>query len=238
MSFSYSAYADLLATIASAGYSASVNWKDPPREKTILLRHDIDVLPELCLPLSKVEEESGFTSSWFFLEHNGLYCLHDSITQNVIEELLLSNHEIGLHFDAASSCSRKKLSVAIDVAISNWVKLFGREPTVFSFHRPTAFELLPGDISFRWHQRVSCTYDGLFFFGAKYISDSNRKPIDEVRFKAILEEGKPVQLLTHPLWWAERELGTSLVRERVLSMLTSRCDAVLKENIRVFGGIK
>lgn len=206
MEFTYSSYSRLLHSFIAAGYKPTVKWVKKLEKSTVFIRHDVDILPEFCLPLANIEEKTGFISSWFFLEQNSMYSLGDSFTKSVINTLREKGHEIGLHFDAKNISSQEQMVSAIDASIERWMELLGFKPNIFSFHRPAKFGLLPDNYSFKWHEKLACTYDGVFFLGTKYFSDSNRKQLDESKIYTVLESGNPIQLLLHPLWWHENDI--------------------------------
>jgi len=234
MSFRYSDYSESIDYLLSQNYKSTLDWFTFPKENLLLLRHDVDVVPELCLPLADIEEKHGCRSTWFFLEANGIYSIYDPYTTEIVNELNKRGHSVQLHLDASKAKSPEQLASSIDKAVRRWSDCFGYEPICFSFHRPAAFELLPKTLDIRWHNKLRCAYDGDIFLGAGYVSDSNRKPVSIVNLGNKIEAHDPLQLVTHPLWWSENELQPDEVKSRILQCANDRVNRILKNNIMLF----
>lgn len=234
MSFRYSDYSEIIDYLLSQNYKSTLDWFTFPKENLLLLRHDVDVIPELCLPLADIEEKHGCRSSWFFLEANGIYSIYDSYTTEIVNELNKRGHSVQLHLDASKAKSPEQLASLIDKTVLKWSDCFGYEPTCFSFHRPAAFDLLPKTLDYRWHDKLRCAYDGDIFLGAVYVSDSNRRPLTINNFNNKTEGHRSLQLVTHPVWWAQNELQPEEVKSRILQCANDRVNRILKNNIKLF----
>ena len=59
---------ELLVTLQSKGYlfSAYLNYIHSPIDKAILLRHDVDLLPENSLATAKLENALGIQGTYYF----------------------------------------------------------------------------------------------------------------------------------------------------------------------------
>lgn len=239
MAFEFSEYSKILAYLLSQGYAPTLDWSSFPRESTFILRHDIDVIPDLCFPLADIEEAHDCRSTWFFLEENGIYSVYDSYTTKIVNELRARGHSVQLHLDCSSAKSLDELVSLVDVAVRRWSDHFGYQPACFSFHRPATFNLIPKTVDYRWHNRLRCAYDGDIFYGVPYVSDSNHSKVSTKVVQRRLGERQvasmaALQLLTHPLWWAERELAPAEIRERIYKLIIKRTDSVLRDNIKLF----
>ena len=235
MPFCYKDYEKILEYLLQNGYSLTLDWRSFPQDKAVALRHDVDIIPELCMQLARIEESMDCRSTWFFLESNGLYSIYDSYTRNIIENLISRGHSVQLHLDASNVKNEQQMNDLFDKSAEKWFDLFGVNLECISFHRPGTFGLLPNCVEYRWHEKIRCTYDGDIFFSAEYISDSNRKPISIETIKEKIEKSKKgIQILTHPLWWADEELGIEEVRRRVEQASINRSNRILHENIKLF----
>jgi len=235
MSFRYSDYSEIIDYLLSQNYKSTLDWFTFPKENLLLLRHDVDVIPELCLPLADIEEKHNCRSTWFFLEANGMYSVYDPYTTEIINELKRRGHSVQLHLDASKAKSSEQLVSLIDKTVQRWSDYFGYEPTCFSFHRPAAFNFLPKTFDYRWHGKLRCAYDGDIFLGAVYVSDSNRTPVTINNFSnKKTERHSPLQFLTHPVWWAQNDLQPEEVKSRILQCANDRVNRILKNSIKLF----
>ena len=69
--------------------------------KIIILRHDIDALPQRHLKLARIEKSLGIKSTYFVRVH-GQYYYPMGLTLKVLEAIQQMGHEIGLHSEARS----------------------------------------------------------------------------------------------------------------------------------------
>jgi len=67
-----------------------------PKDKTIILRHDVDRIPENALRLAKLEHELGIGSTYYFR------AVQESWNENIIREIASIGHEIGYHYENLS----------------------------------------------------------------------------------------------------------------------------------------
>lgn len=234
MAFKYSDYSRMLEYFLFKNYVSTLDWFSFPGKHSLVLRHDIDIIPELCFPLADIEEMYDCRSTWFFLEANGIYSVYDSYTTEIVNELRARGHSVQLHLDCSSATSLDQLVSLVNVAVQRWSDHFGYQPTCFSFHRPAAFNLIPKTVDYRWHNQLRCAYDGDIFLHASYLSDSNRRVIEISDIEAATKDKKPLQLLIHPLWWSDCELDKVEVKERVNDLVKIRCNNLLKNNITLF----
>ncbi len=99
------------------------------KEKIIVLRHDVDLLPENSLQFAKIQAEFNIKGSYYFR------AVQESWDEEIIEEIASLGHEIGYHYediDLAISTIKNKSSkfkeedlydFAIDVFQENLNKL-------------------------------------------------------------------------------------------------------------------
>lgn len=240
MSFEYKDYCKILAHLLQ-NFSTTLDWISFPQDGQLLLRHDVDIIPELCIPLADIEEKYRCRSTFFFLESNGIYSIYDIYTTRIINELIERGHKVQPHIDASLARSKVQLRSLVDEVCTRWERHFGFMPSCFSFHRPAGCNMLPVTPEQRWHPSVRCAYDGDIFLKALYISDSNHSIVSLDRIIQKVNEEKAVrcslQLLTHPLWWAEKELTISEVKKRVHRMALNRVESILKDNISLYSNL-
>lgn len=101
--FSYKHYRDILRQAIEAGFTVT-NFRDfknlKNSSKIIILRHDIDALPERHLELAKIENSLKIKSSYFVRVHGQYYHLSSKKTLKILEKIKKLGHEIGLHSEA------------------------------------------------------------------------------------------------------------------------------------------
>jgi len=210
--FSYSNYEFMIQKFIDSGYSfeffgdAEKNINE--NKSFVLLRHDIDMSIEKALKIAEIEKNLGVKSTYFFLLRNDFYNIFSKRATNLIKKILSFGHELGLHFDTDSyvdldinkinfECKKEAL------ILGNW---FNKKVNTISFHRPNDF-ILSGDPLLTYPLLHS--YMPLFSSEIKYMSDSkgiwnNGNPLDSDSFK----NQKPIQILTHPIWWNEKSIDT------------------------------
>lgn len=101
--FTNSQYKDLLETLIKQGFSfQSFNeFLDAPREKVIVLRHDVDRLPENSLKTAQLEASLGISGSYYF---RMVPC---SYNENIIRAIADLGHEVGYHYETMDSAQQR-----------------------------------------------------------------------------------------------------------------------------------
>lgn len=160
----------------------------------LLLRHDIDLDLDKALVMAQIEQSLGVSSTYMVMINSPMYDLNEQETKLKIRKLI-SGHEIGLHFDSSSKGTTEE---QIDEACNILKSASNSHIKSISFHRPVQ-EFLRGP---KMINNLVNAYSKELM--QKYISDS----------KGVFREGEPIaniknsnaeliQLLIHPIWWAE-----------------------------------
>jgi hypothetical protein len=96
--FSITKYERICSTLADSGYR-SITLSDyfilggiDLTEKRVLLRHDVDRLAFMSIPMAEVEADYGLTASYYFR-------MPSTFKPNIIEELVSLGHEVGFHYE-------------------------------------------------------------------------------------------------------------------------------------------
>jgi len=102
--FTLQAYHDLLKSLNSNGYlfqtfSDFINNNDG---KVIVLRHDVDKLPENSLVTAELEKEIGIRGSYYYR------AVPESWNEKIIKEVSALGHEIGYHYENLSKMSEAR----------------------------------------------------------------------------------------------------------------------------------
>jgi len=108
MDFTIETYKKLLGILQNKGFvfQSFVGFIQKPGKKVIILRHDVDKLPENSLTIARLESSLGVRGSYYFRSvpsgHN------EEIIRNVAE----LGHEVGYHYeDVSLEAERQKTKV-------------------------------------------------------------------------------------------------------------------------------
>ena len=109
MDFTLSAYKQLIYSLQSQGYSFQTlqDFIQEPKDKTVILRHDVDRKPGNALVIAKIEKEAGIKASYYFR------IVKESYDEGIIRQIADMGHEIGYHYENLTTCGGD-LRLAID----------------------------------------------------------------------------------------------------------------------------
>lgn len=94
MDFTVKKYTELLKTLIKQDYSFLTfkEFLEHPVSKCIVLRHDVDLLPENSLRFAEIEHELGLKSTFFFQMEPTIYKI------DIVKRISELGHEIGYHY--------------------------------------------------------------------------------------------------------------------------------------------
>ena len=98
MDFTLKTYKSLINAIIKAGYSIQTfeGFIQNPKEKVVVLRHDVDRLPENALKIAKVESDFGLKASYYFRVVPFVF------DESIIKECVKLGHEVSYHYEDLS----------------------------------------------------------------------------------------------------------------------------------------
>lgn len=200
--FSLDHYGETISAFLDNGY-AIVDFADiQATDRHLVLRHDVDFDLRAAAKMAEFEASQGIRATYFVLLRTEFYNVYSKSAEDALGRIAASGHNIGLHFDAAlyPGGEAELIRAAQDECqiLSQAVR---RDIGVLSFHRPHR-DLLASDIEF---SGVLNAYSRRFFEDIGYCSDSK----GTWRYGVPLEHeavaaGRALQLLTHPIWWVDR----------------------------------
>jgi hypothetical protein len=201
------------------GYSLASFHNALPRERHLILRHDVDQCIKTARRLADIEAGEGWTSTWFVLVRSAMYNPFSKENVEHLRSMLAAGHEIGLHLDATLYASNADLDAGAAVECRMLEDVVGTPVRVISFHRPSKVLLGDGSpVAGRIH-----TYMPRFFSEIGYSSDSRGEwrygfPWDH----AAVNEGRALQLLTHAIWWIgpDHRQGRERLEDLIASKMT------------------
>lgn len=210
MSFTRSAYRDMLRMLKERGYGfcGYGDWEGV--EKPVILRHDIDSDPAAALEMAELEAREGARSTYFALLRTDFYNPFERRCAERLRRIAGLGHGIGLHFDETQYGETEDMPAAIEREAGVLHDILGLPVRCVSMHRPSRASLeadwsVPGIVN---------SYSKVFFQGFEYVSDSRmnwRKPVLD-----IIRSGEcpRLHILTHPFWYGEAESSLEESLER------------------------
>ncbi len=95
MDFTKKIYSELLKSLQEADYSFQTfeNFVKNPADKVIVLRHDVDKLPQNAVELAEIEKDLGIKASYYYR------IVKQSNVPELIEKVKSLGHEIGYHYE-------------------------------------------------------------------------------------------------------------------------------------------
>ena len=123
MDFTQKTYKELLQTLINLEYKsvsfAGVDWT--AKEKVVVLRHDVDLLPQNSLAFAKIQHELGIKAPYYFR------IVPESYNEKIIAEIADLGHEIGYHYEDLT-LTNGDIDKAYDSFCRNLEKLRKRYP--------------------------------------------------------------------------------------------------------------
>ena len=198
LEFSSDGYLRLLDRLASRGYKTLTFGELGSRTGSLvcLLRHDVDASTDFAVRMAELEAARGVRSTYFVMLRSTLYNLLSRQACADVRRIIDLGHEVGLHFDASHPAAAQAPSLAGQISreMELLSSVTGRPVTAFSLHQPSR-ELLTERLDVPAAVNAYALGDEFV-----YVSDSNRdwRGRDVL---ALIDEGKPLQILLHPMWW-------------------------------------
>ena len=98
--FTLAKYGELCNTIVQSSYAAlsvkdylSLSLSLQPREKVVILRHDVDKKPEKALKMAEIEREFDIPATYYFRSTKEVF------KAEIMQEIERKGHEVGYHYE-------------------------------------------------------------------------------------------------------------------------------------------
>ncbi|MBE5857828.1 MAG: hypothetical protein E7296_09735 [Lachnospiraceae bacterium] len=205
MKFTYDAYGALIERLCERNYSFVDYSGASNKDKTVIMRHDIDFSIDKATVISSIEREHKVKSVFFVLLTSDFYNVFSKKNCYMLDKILNDGNVIGLHFDETRYPDYEGDLRAISEKIVEEKKvlerLLGIDVTCFSAHRPSK-EFINSDLRI---QGMINSYGREFFQEYRYLSDSRmawREPVED-----IIDSGEfdKLHILTHSFWYNKSE---------------------------------
>lgn len=234
--FSFKHYRHILEELLNNNFKVkSFYGIDFDQSKQVIIRHDVDfgLHYESVLDFAETEKSLGVSSTWFVLLRSPFYNLYSSKELVIVKKLLKDGNDIGLHFDGAiykdfSCADLEKAIVKEKEMLENIIEA---KVSSFSFHRPAASNI---NVSKVLLSSILNAYDKRFTSESfTYISDSRKHWRNGCACRRLQDKDvRNLQLLTHPFWWNEKDLGLTGRFNEFFEQILSHYDESLDSNIK------
>lgn len=184
---------------------------------------DISLRP--ALEIARIEYEQGIQANYFVLLRSPFYNSLSRPNAELILQIHQYGHQIATHLDlAAYDDDLARALMEVDIFSKFYPFINTR---LVSLHSSSCdLEHMPIELS----QQLNTVYGPAVRGETAYISDSTGRwryghPLDSQAFKTR----KPIQLLTHPIWWVQEGETAAQKLERWLYSDYQNSYATLKE---------
>jgi len=215
--FTYTAYSQLINRIAESGYTFTNYHNYKEVQNPCIMRHDVDFDTEKAYEFARIEAENhAIHSTYFVLLNTNFYNVFSCSVNNIIKEMVIMGHEIGLHFDETCYPSSNQLTIVehIQKEIALLEQIIESPVKTVSMHRPSQVTL-ESNIAI---PNVINSYSQTFFKDFKYISDSRHNWKEDVEGIVTSKQYKKLHILTHPFWYTEKKESC---RDKLFSFITA-----------------
>lgn len=193
-----------------------------PERKDIIWRHDVEFSLDIALKMAVIEHELGVKTTYFFQIHSEFYNILERYMSDILRDIQLLGHHIGLHFDSHyyDVQDEETLERTIRQDKKYFEAVFGLELDTFSFHETTPFIL---SCQKDFYGDMLNVYSGKIKSNYQYCADSTGFWRYEILDEVLLDPIQHLQVLTHDAMWSERVLSP---RQRVRSSIQANADRV------------
>ena len=198
--FSLESYSKLLSTFKNIGYSfcgfEEIDSCLAEGHPFVILRHDIDISLRPALEIARIEYEQGVQATYFVLLRSPFYNLLSRPNAEIVQQIHRYGHQIALHVDLVpydGDCAEALREVDV---LSRFYPYINNQ--IASLHSPATLS----QVMIASYRQLHNVYGSALRKDIAYISDSTGRwlhghPLDSEAFFTQ----KPIQLLTHPIWW-------------------------------------
>lgn len=101
MDFTRQKYREFISQLKKSGYEfityADYCGGNLP-QRFVILRHDVDLMPQNSLEIARIEDETGAKATYYFR------AVQESWDENIIKSISQMGHEIGYHYESLTTC--------------------------------------------------------------------------------------------------------------------------------------
>ncbi len=214
--FTYKHYKEVINLGKKLGFSF-YNMHDylkiKPKNKFVVMRHDVDLSLKHALVMANIEKSLGIKST-YFIRTEGIFNPFDANNLEIMRKISNLGHEIGFHYELDYSRiadfkktflnDKKRFELLLGKKIFGAALHRTKNPKDKSSANKLNFiEPFLTELGLEYD-----AYSDIFLKKMKYISDSSYRWREGCMCNHIKKETR-LCILTHPLWWSHAT--TSLV---------------------------
>ena len=202
MEFSLEGYSQLLSAFKDKGYAfcgfEEIKARLAEGGPFVVLRHDIDLSLGPALEMARVESEHGVQATYFVLLRSPFYNVFSRASAEMLAGIQGYGHQIAAHIDLAFY-NNDWTTALMEVEILS--KCYpSLNPEMITLHSSYDLHQMPLNA----FPQLETVYGSAVRGEVAYISDSTGRwryghPLASQAFQMR----KPIQLLTHPIWWVQ-----------------------------------
>ncbi|MCD7726163.1 MAG: hypothetical protein LUI12_11555 [Clostridiales bacterium] len=230
MNFTYQAYRGLLVLLREKGYAYCNYHNYMQADRSVILRHDIDMNIDKAVQMARLEQQMGVSSTYFVLVTSNFYNIFSGENQSMLRGLREMGHEVGLHFDEAKYDETEDMVQAMEQEAALLEQCMGSPVRSVSMHRPSR-KTLEADYLVQGGHIVN-SYGTEFFRKHKYVSDSRRCWREDVQGMIRSGEYDRLHILTHAFWYDETERTAKEALKDFCESRTGCCYEWMQDNVR------
>jgi hypothetical protein len=180
MDFTLEVFKKLSGALNKNGFSfkPSGDFNSNPGTKVVIMRHDVDSLPENSLQFAKIEKEEGICGTYYFRIVAGSY------NEEIIKKIYSLGHEIGYHYEDVSIEAKRQKALGrvlkeeevINFALQN----FRENLAIIREIAPVKSICMHGSPMSKWDSRLLWRYYDYKEFGI------TGEPYFDVNFERML----------------------------------------------------
>jgi hypothetical protein len=186
--------------------------KDKPKDKFIVMRHDVDLSLKHALRMAEIENSLDVKSTYFIRASKFLNPFSEK-NAKIIKKISDMEHEIGLHYDSdvINIDDFKSFLLNLKKILEDVTgkKVYGA--SLHKIKKSGIKEIEKLNFVEDFLKELDLEYDAysdIFLKKIKYISDSSYRWKEGCMCSHLKKENK-LYILTHPIWWFSD--ATSLV---------------------------
>jgi hypothetical protein len=125
--FTSKVYITLLEKMKEQDFSFQTfaDYVDKPKDKSVVIRHDVDDRKEHSLQFAKIQHKMGIAGTYYFR------IVPQSFDEKVIKEIAGLGHEIGYHYETMDTISKKTKVIDYDLLVDTAYEEFCRNLEIF-----------------------------------------------------------------------------------------------------------
>ncbi len=199
-SFSLVQYEKLMAEIKAYGWKFdSFHLALQGQRQSLALRHDIDFEFYMLDSFLDIERKMEVQATYFVMLDSPFYNPSSPEGRRTINTIIDDGHSFGLHFfgEIYADLTVNQLELEIKRQVQRLSDLVKAPVEVFSYHQPTR-EMMSAQLNI---PGLINTYHLDTMNSLLYLTDTNLGWNPQLLATALENKAKPIQMLTHPLWW-------------------------------------